>query len=140
MLKLRGHHLICLHFFNGEGYDTVFVDNLTHILKRTEDEPVEVSWGADDVCLKCPHLDNSICRYGEVSEKEVREMDKKALHLLGLHSGSRIAWNEIERKMPFVFHQWFKDYCGECDWIAACRKSLLFNKINTKLTSERRVL
>ncbi len=38
MLYLRGHHLICLHFFPGYGYDASFVESLRNVLKRAESQ------------------------------------------------------------------------------------------------------
>lgn len=36
MSSLRGHHLICLHFFKGEGYDAAFVENLARVIAQTK--------------------------------------------------------------------------------------------------------
>ena len=56
-MKLRGHHLVCLHFFTGEGYTKEFIDNLNRILKKAEaGEEIEVINSADDVCIKCPYF------------------------------------------------------------------------------------
>ena len=57
VIKLRGHHLVCLHFFKGEGYNLEYVENLAYILKRAEaGDGIEVAAGADDVCNTCPSL------------------------------------------------------------------------------------
>ena len=32
MAKLRGHHLICLHFYEGEGYDEPFIKSLEKVI------------------------------------------------------------------------------------------------------------
>jgi hypothetical protein len=43
VIKLRGHHLICLHFYRSEGYSREFVKNLEDIVRRaTEGEKLEV--------------------------------------------------------------------------------------------------
>lgn len=70
MSLLRGHHLICLHFFHGEGYSEAFVRNLKEVLKRAEEE-VKVTDGADDVCRACPYLKNNRCEYDEGEDEEV---------------------------------------------------------------------
>ena len=54
MLNLRGHHLICLNFFKGEGYDEVFIKNLEKILSKMEKENIKVVEDFDDVCKSCP--------------------------------------------------------------------------------------
>lgn len=56
MVKLRGHHLICLHFFKGEGYSKAFVENLREVVKRAENRTLEIVTGGDDVCAACPEL------------------------------------------------------------------------------------
>ena len=91
-MKLRGHHLICLNFFKGEGYSEEFVEIIKRILKEKE---IEVVTGADDVCSKCPYLRGGFCDYKENAEKEIRELDKLACELLS--PGSITSWNEIRR-------------------------------------------
>jgi len=49
--KLRGHHLICLNFFRGEGYSDDFIRNIYEVLKK---EKVEILAGPDEICLKMP--------------------------------------------------------------------------------------
>ncbi len=64
VIKLRGHHLVCLHFFKGEGYNPEYIENLREILRRAEaGEEIEVSSGVDDVCRMCPNLKGEICFY-----------------------------------------------------------------------------
>ena len=61
-IKLRGHHLICLPFFTGDGYNPEFIRNLKEILIRAQSgEEVEVCSGVDDVCTMCPFLKERRC-------------------------------------------------------------------------------
>ena len=90
MLTLRGHHLICLHFFSGEGYDAQFIENLRDVLKRAEDEDIEITSDADNICAKCAYLKAHKCMYDEKADEEIREMDEAALKLLNLTVGQRI--------------------------------------------------
>ena len=65
-MRLRAHHLICLHFFKGEGYTPEYVENLRFIVGRAKArERIEVVMGADDVCKPCPFLKDGICEKGE---------------------------------------------------------------------------
>ncbi|HAM50735.1 MAG TPA: DUF1284 domain-containing protein [Nitrospiraceae bacterium] len=133
--KLRGHHLICLQFFQGEGYNEEFVDNLGMIRQLIRDEPVEISAGPDDICRKCPYLENDVCGYNERAEEEIREMDERALRLLGAATGSRAAWDEIREKLPMIFHEWHTLYCKVCHWRGACEKGDFYRRLkNTCLT------
>lgn len=129
MLKLRGHHLICLHFFDGEGYDTAFVKNLEDVLKKAEYEQIEVSEGADDVCKMCPHLEGGICKYDEDAEREVRMMDEVALGLLTIDLNTKVRWQDIGEKIPAIFHEWHERYCNGCDWNDVCEKNDFYQEL-----------
>lgn len=121
MLKLRGHHLLCLHFFNGRGYDRNFVDNLKKVLDRARAEGVVVAEGCDEVCGACPHLKHGLChRYGEVKEPRVRAQDRTGLNLLELEPGEKLTWDEIEEKLPHIFADWKRDACSSCQWMSTC--------------------
>ncbi|MEW6163387.1 MAG: DUF1284 domain-containing protein [Nitrospirota bacterium] len=120
-IKLRGHHLICLHFFSGKGYNSEFVSNLRKVLERAEaGEEIEVCSGADDICKKCPYLKEERCLYGRDAEDEIGEMDRRAIKLLSLKARRRVRWVDIKEKIPEILHEWSRDYCKECDWRKAC--------------------
>ena len=122
-IRLRGHHLICLHFFGGEGYDLEFIRNLTGLIERAAaGEDIEVSSEADGVCRKCPHLKHEKCLYSTDADKEIREMDADALRLLGLRIKDRMRWSDVQTKISLLFPEWAKKYCGQCDWRGACEK------------------
>jgi hypothetical protein len=124
-IKLRGHHLICLHFFKGEGYNPEFIKNLRKIIKRAEDgEDIEVYPGPDDVCTMCPYLKGIICFYNNEAESEIKEMDRKALQLLGVKHLDKVVWLNIKIKIPEVFSQWSKIYCRACDWRKVCEAKI----------------
>lgn len=125
MIYLRGHHLICLHFFTGEGYSREFVENLYSVIDRAMDENIHVAEGADDICKKCPYLINNICK----DEKEIAEMDKTALELLKLKTTNTVSWDEIKKKLPEIFHHWYKIYCLPCTYLKICSKTSLFKSL-----------
>ncbi len=122
MVKLRGHHLICLHFFRGEGYNEEFVSNLKRVLEEAEKEIVVIS-GADDVCVVCPYLVDGICRYSEDSDEHIAELDRLALKLLNLQHGSRLKWDDLKEKIGKILPEWKKYACSECDWRKVCEKA-----------------
>jgi hypothetical protein len=117
-MRLRGHHLVCLHHFRGEGYSAGFVAALRALLQRAEvlGEAVEVVSGADDLCAACPHLQAGVCRHTEDSEAEAREMDETALSLLALRPGDTTTWAWLKSRLPEVMPVWRAHYCGECQW------------------------
>lgn len=130
MPLLRGHHLICLHFFNGQGYDEAFIENLRHTLSRAEKEMTTVSSGADNVCTGCLHLKQNTCKYEENAEESIQEMDTKALALLRLSCNDQIGWDTLKNRIPEIFSQWFSLYCRECNWRGACEKNEVFQKLS----------
>jgi len=122
-IKLRGHHLICLHFFTGEGYNFEFVANLRMVLGRAKSgEEIEICTGADDICRKCPHLKGERCFYDKNSDNEIRKMDRRAIKLLRLSAHGKIKWLEITSKIPEIIGEWADKYCETCGWRKACEK------------------
>jgi hypothetical protein len=137
VLRLRGHHLICLHFFSGEGYDSNFVENLKNVLRRTEYDEIEVCDGADDICSKCPYLKYYKCQYDEHADNEIREMDETALSLLKVKPHIKVRWQDIKKKILQIFPEWFKKYCTDCDWEVVCNKNHLYQKLKGERCSYR---
>ncbi len=132
MPALRGHHLICLHFFHGEGHNEAFTENLMATLRRAEEEEILISAGADDVCKSCPYLKDGRCLYDEDADKEIRTMDSKALELLGLSPGNKVKWSTLKDRIPDLFSDWFSLYCRECDWRDSCEKNGFFQELKQK--------
>ena len=129
MIRLRGHHLICLHFFSGEGYDDIFVENLRSVLERTEAEDIEVCEAADAICEKCPYVKDSKCLYGEYADDETREMDRAALSLLKIDKYERVRWKKLKKNIPEIFLSWYRDNCNACDWKQVCEKNHYYRKL-----------
>jgi hypothetical protein len=128
MLTLRGHHLICLHFFNGEGYSAEFIEHLGNMIKKAENTNIKICTGADDVCIKCPYLKNGRCEYNKNADDEIREMDNTALKLLGLVSDSETSWMETKKRILKIFPEWYKSYCRDCVWRKSCEKNTFFQE------------
>uniref|UniRef100_A0A7C2EIU8 DUF1284 domain-containing protein n=1 Tax=Ammonifex degensii TaxID=42838 RepID=A0A7C2EIU8_9THEO len=121
MLRLRGHHLICLHFFRGEGYSQEFTANLREVTKRAEDgEEIELVSGADDVCRACPKLAGDECKAKPRADTEIREMDSVAAAHLGLKTGARVRWAAVKEKVAATAPDWFAAFCAGCDWEGVC--------------------
>jgi hypothetical protein len=131
MSSLRGHHLICLHFFKGEGYDTVFVENLKHVIDRANREGVMVQRGVDDVCHACQHLEGSECNYRAGNEDEIKRLDALALRLLNLEVGAEGDWGDLEKMLPRTFHEWKSRACEKCDWLSTCRSTYLWKRLDS---------
>ena len=129
MPALRGHHLICLQFFRGEGYNDEFVRNLEDTLKSADEHEIDIRNGADDVCVKCPYLDHARCRYSQDAEEGIAEMDRKALDLLDLSPWMKVSWKEVRQRIPKLFERWYKAYCAACSWRGACEKDDMYRQL-----------
>jgi hypothetical protein len=132
MIALRGHHLVCLHFFSGECYDETFAGNLRDILSRAENEDIEITSGADDVCNACPHLSHDRCEHSDDADEYIREMDERACSLLNLSVSDKVRWPALRESAHGILLQWHDLYCSECDWRAACEKNVLFRDMMGK--------
>lgn len=121
MIRLRGHHLICLHFYRGEGYSREFVENLDDVIRRaTEGEEIEVVEGADDICRACPTLQGEKCVARPGVDIEIREMDAEATAYLGVEVGSKVFWQEMKSKVMAMPKEWLVAFCEGCDWEEVC--------------------
>ncbi len=135
-IKFRGHHLICLHFFQGEGYNAEFIKNLITIMKMVKDGDIEIHSGADDICRKCPYLHGEICKYNENAQEEITEMDERALQLLRLKLRMKVKWEEIRGRLQGIFPEWYISYCKDCDWKTVCEQNESFDKLSHTLLSK----
>lgn len=126
--KLRGHHLICLHFFSGRGYDQKFISNLRLTLEKASHSGVEIVSGADDICIACIHLKNEKCSYSEQAYDEIRKMDRFALQLLEENAGVKMNWNQVKDRVSKIFPLWAKKYCKKCSWKTVCEEDSFYKK------------
>ncbi len=126
-ISLRGHHLICLHFFKGNAYSKDFRNYLSMLKKDIKNSEIKIIDGADDVCKKCVYLKEGLCSYGKDAEGEIKAMDKKAIELFGI-KGKRARWKEIKEKIPVIFNEWAA-YCRTCDWADDCRENEKWRKL-----------
>ncbi|MGQ0665578.1 MAG: DUF1284 domain-containing protein [Nitrospiraceae bacterium] len=130
-IRLRGHTLLCLQGFRGEGYSPEFVENMAALHQTLTNHPeswVEVVASPDAVCAACPHQHPSGCVLnGARSEEEMIDQDHVVLQRLGLKVGSRIRWQDIlEWIRNSVSGDDLPSICGNCRWLPLgyCREGL----------------
>lgn len=129
----RGHHLICLHFFNGEGYNAEFIENLATILEAARDADIEVCHGADNICKKCPSLKEDTCQYSQGADNEIKTMDNMALDLLGAVPGDKLGWQQIKERLPLIFKEWHGACCVNCGWRRVCEENDSYRELTCTL-------
>lgn len=121
MIRLRGHHLVCLRFFQGQGYSQEFVENLEDMMRRArESEEIEVVSGADDVCRACLSLQGDKCVAKPGMDAKIREMDAEAVAHLGVEVGAKVYWRQITAKVMVPSKGWMAGFCEGCDWEKVC--------------------
>lgn len=123
-VRLRGHHVVCLHFYQGEGYSEEFVDNLWRVMERLETERFELAEGADDVCESCPSLHEGVCVSESGGEAEIRRIDALALELLGLEVGAKLEFAAMRERLVGVLPQWRASACAGCGFESLCAERI----------------
>lgn len=121
-VRLRGHTLLCLQGFRGEGYSLRFTENLAAIhqtLSANPDQPVELVEEPDAVCGACPHRALTGCALnGQESEPSMQAQDRHVLRLLGLEAGRVVRWRDVlERIRALVTGSDLPGICGQCRWL-----------------------
>lgn len=124
MLKFRGHHLICLHFFQGEGYSEEYVENLRNVLKRADKkEEIEVVEGPDDICRACPSLKEDRCNHKNGADLEISNLDNIATKFLNVAKGEKVTWSSIKDRIKLAPKEWLTAFCEGCDWENVCNRT-----------------
>lgn len=122
---LRGHHLICLQFFRGEGYSATYVENLTRVIERTAESPALIVAGPDAVCAACPELGaDGLCASTDAGgEEEIRRIDTLALGVLGIEPRATMTLAEARRRLAadaIGVGRWRAEACEGCTWETVC--------------------
>jgi len=115
--KLRGHHLICLNFFRGEGYSEDFIKNIYSVIGKEE---LEIVAGHDDVCARCPFLKDNKCSNSDYTDEKILFQDKEALKLLGCKPGEMTDWKTVSAKLPQIIEEWKARFCWDCGYLKVC--------------------
>lgn len=121
-IRLRGHTLLCLQGFRGEGYSPEFTDNLAAIHQRlaaNPDQPVQVVEEPDAICGACPHRAPAGCTLnGQESEAGMQAQDRHVLTRLGLQAGALVRWGDVlDRIRGSVRGSDLPGICGQCRWL-----------------------
>jgi len=118
VIRLRGHHLLCLHGFRGLGYSPEFISNMQAVKDRLLDAQVEVevSISPDDICAACPHLADGGCSKKEDSEARISAKDAEVLRRLSLSPGDRLPEGDLFALVAEQFSAGISDLCSSCKW------------------------
>jgi hypothetical protein len=129
--KLRGHHLLCVHGFQGMGYSPSFVEKMSEIVEQIRDPEsdiwLEITIGFDEVCNACPHQGETRCEADEASDMHVKQMDARVIHHLELETDAtyRKRWL-VRRTANMVEPDDLEELCAGCSWLpyGVCKEGI----------------
>jgi uncharacterized protein len=121
-LRVRAHHLLCMHGFQGLGYSEKFVQNMGEICRQVQAEPaleIEVVDTPDDICVPCPFIGGGCCsREGTEAGQTTKELDRRVLEKLAISPGRVFSRDEI---LALVLAKISPDdlevLCEGCEWL-----------------------
>lgn len=127
---LRGHHLLCVHGFQGMGYSPAFVEKMSQVVEEIRnsalDYPIEVVAGLDETCFYCPNKGDGYCNSPK-SDAFVMNLDKKVISHLGIKNGGIYRKNELVSLVARNVHPDDLDYlCEDCSWLmyGVCKEGI----------------
>jgi uncharacterized protein len=120
---LRGHHLLCVHGFQGMGYSASFVEKMTEIVEKIRDEekdfPIQIVEGFDEACSACPHQGETLCQNTIETDNHVRQLDRNVMQKLGIKHGEVWSKEELVRHtVNNVEPDDLDELCAGCSWLS----------------------
>ena len=113
-VRLRPHHLLCIQYYRGKGYDEAFVSNMNAIvgkLGETSDTWIRLVSGGDDVCACCPNYSER-CR----SEEKVLRFDRNVKEMFTLKE-DLYRWEDLCRTVRTnLTDEKQRQICSGCEW------------------------
>lgn len=121
--KLRPHHLLCLHFFEGKGYSDEFTANMTSVKSALEqlDPRIELVRGGDIICGSCSNNINGVCS----SDEKVSRYDEAVLSLCGIDTECELSFSRLQSIVleKIIYPHRLEEVCKDCQWSCICIKS-----------------
>nr|WP_153442262.1 DUF1284 domain-containing protein [Sinorhizobium terangae] len=123
---MRGHHLLCLLTFVGEGYTPSFTRNYQVVARRlSAGEPIEIVEGPDDICAPMLGLAEAHCRNENIRGRDSRALAAVA-DLLGFPLGPGSVLILDDRRLQDMRGAFalgsVRGACDECEWSALCTR------------------
>ncbi len=134
---IRGHTLLCLQGFRGEGYSPDFIDNMAAIHTRLQSHPetrIRVTDSPDHFCAACPNLKEGCTLRGPDFEQHIVSQDRQVLDLLGLKAGQEVTWAEVLQRIGSRARGEMLDgICGDCQWLSLgyCQEGIERLRVST---------
>lgn len=123
MIKLRGHHLLCIQGFQGYGYSDKFQENMKNIHKKimSNEETIQIVTTSDDICKFCPNLNNGQCK-DYIENQKILKIDQIVLDkILNKEGKKEYTPSELFEIVNTSFREKdIEDVCIGCMWYSKC--------------------
>jgi len=127
-VRLRPHHLMCVHGFEGKGYSPEFVKNFWQVIERlnkSDQVEVEVVGSTqEDICAPCPNNTGIVCS----DETKIRKLDQGYEVTLNVRVNDILSWKEVKHRIAAqVTDEAFEANCEPCSWkkLGVCKEALV---------------
>ncbi len=131
VLRIRGHHLLCILGFRGRGYDRRFVQNMGTLVSTIRQDPdltFVLTDRCDDICSACPHNTAGRCRKKPQGEDVAQKADRAVLGRLGLAPGERHTARQVYKSVAAKVRPVHvgREFCTACQWreLGFCKEGL----------------
>lgn len=116
-IVLRPHHINCIFFYKGLGYNKEFVEGMNKILKIFKENPntkIKLIVKCDDLCANCPNKQlNNIC----ITKDHVTKLDCDTLKAYNLKVNQEYTFQQIIDTIYKNFNKnKFSKICSSCNW------------------------
>jgi hypothetical protein len=126
MIRLRGHHLLCVLTFEGAGYTARFTRNLAAIVERLNaGEEALIIAGPDDICVPVMGDADSHCGLARVEARDALALEAvSALTGQPLSPGTTL---HLDAETTRLFRSSFakgtiRAACEACEWHGLCTR------------------
>ena len=128
MLLIRPHHINCIFFFKGLGYNFEFTSNMKDIISQLHNNPythIKLVSQCDSLCKCCPNKTNdSKCIY----QNNVSLLDSHTLEYLSIKNNHEYSFKEIINTIYQNYnYNTFIKICSHCECFKneVCSKDLI---------------
>ena len=112
---LRPHHINCIYFFEGLGYDEKFTQNMKNIIDKLSKNKLSVKFvkNCDCLCKYCPNKINNCCK----TEEHIKQLDELTITNYNLDLNKIYSFQEIYDNYYKNFDKIkFLNICQSCEW------------------------
>lgn len=117
MIYLRPHHINCIYFFIGKGYDESFIHNMNKVIyilnKNRNEKNIKFVCNCDFICKKCPNKKHRNC----IDKQHVLNLDRRTIIEYELDLNKLYSFDEIINKYYLNYSaEKFTNICKTCEW------------------------